>query len=92
MILKSKIVFVPLLTLYGIIISYIMFGEIYLIYFRCRLEILYNLNYISTTFGDTKLKRITSEGTGIKKAEYHCPKESTFFRWNFDQCSAMTQQ
>jgi hypothetical protein len=49
---------------------------IYLIYFRCRLQTVYNLNYTPIALGVQSWWEITSGGTGAKKVDYHCTRRS----------------
>ena len=54
-----------------LIISYIILDVIYLIYFRCRLWTMYNLNYAPTTWGVQSWRENICGGTWTKKGEYH---------------------
>jgi hypothetical protein len=44
---------------------------IYLTYFRCRLQTMYNLNYAPTNLGVQSWREIKCDGTRTKKFEYH---------------------
>jgi hypothetical protein len=50
-----------------ILIKYIILDVIYLIYFRCTLQTVYNLDYTPMTLRVQNLREITSGGTGTKK-------------------------